>query len=149
MNLNNPWEEIDRMRSDMERVFSRFMGRTPWRLAFLPGTGLGTMPRVNIKEKEGGYIVTALAPGVDAQTLEVSVHGTTLSIKGEKKPPEDIAPEEYQRSERSLGTFERTLNLPVQLDGEKTKAAYSEGVLTIELEKAAAAKPRLIEVRQG
>lgn len=147
MNLYNPWEEIDRMRSDMERLFGRFMGKTPWRLAFLPGSDVVSMPRVNVAENATGYIVTALAPGLDTDTIEVAVHDSVLTIKGEKRSPEGIKPEAYQRSERSLGKFMRAISLQRQIDPEKVKAVYADGILRIELEKSQAAKPRQIAVQ--
>lgn len=149
MNLYNPWEEIDRMKSDMERLFGRFTGKTPWRLAFLPGSDVTSMPRINISESPEGYVIKALAPGLKMDTLDVTVHGTLLTIKGEKNAPEGVNPSDYQRSERSLGKFERTISLKRQLDPEKVKAVYADGILTIELEKAEIAKPRQITVQVG
>lgn len=147
MNLYNPWEEIDRMRTDMERLFGRFGGKTPWRLAFLPGSDVVTMPRVNISENAVGYTVTALAPGLNTDSIEVAVHDSTLTIKGEKRSPDGIKPEDYQRSERSLGNFTRTISLQKPLDPEKVKAVYADGILKIELQKSQAALPRKIAVQ--
>lgn len=149
MRLYNPWEELDKMRDEMDRAFGAFLGRAPWRLSFLPGSGLHEVPSVNVSETERGYLVAALAPGVDAATFDVTVRGNALSISGEKKAPEGVKPESYQRSERALGKFSRVIHLPSQLDPEKVKAAYAEGILTVELEKAQAAKPRSIPVQLG
>lgn len=150
MNGYNPWVELSRMRSEMDRMFNRFSGRTPWRLAFLPGqAGDAGYPRLNIAETETGYRVEALAPGVDPNTFDLSVRNNTLTISGEKKPPEGISSNAYHRSERSVGTFTRAIQLPKFVDPEKVKAAYSNGILTVDLEKSEAAKPRQIAVEVG
>lgn len=150
MNGYNPWAELDRMRSDMDRMFSRFAGTTPWRLAFLPGLGGGRgYPRLNIAETENGYKVDALAPGVNPDTFDVSVRNNTLTITGEKEAPDGGNVQAYHRSERYVGKFTRELQLPRHVDPEKVKASYKEGILTISLEKSEAARPRQIPVEVG
>ena len=134
----------------MDRMFSRFSGRTPWRLAFLPGLGGSTgYPRLNIAETENGYTIEALAPGVDPDTFELSVRDNTLTIAGEKKPPEGVSSNAFHRSERSVGKFTRSIQLPKLVDPEKVKAGYADGILVITLDKSEAAKPRQITVEVG
>lgn len=149
MNFLNPWTELERVRSEMDSLFNRYTRATPWRLAFLPGTAARTYPRLNVAETDNGYVVDALAPGVDPNTFDLSVRENVLSIAGEKKAPIDVSAEEYHRSERSVGKFVRTVQLPDQVDPDTVKATYAEGILTISMEKSETAKPRQITVEVG
>ncbi|UCF31787.1 MAG: Hsp20/alpha crystallin family protein [bacterium] len=149
MNSFKPWQELERLRNDMDLMLDRYSGTTPWRLAFLPGRGARKYPQLNVIEDEARYEVEALAPGVDPDTITLSVQDNTLTISGEKKPAEDLRPEDYHRSERSVGKFVRSVQLPDHVDQDKVKAKYREGILTVVLEKSEAAKPRQIPVEVG
>lgn len=145
----NGWtvlNELERMRSDMDRLFGQVGGGRPWRLAFLPGTAARRYPLLNVAETEGGYRVVALAPGVDPGSFEVTVKDNVLTVAGEKRPTAGVSAEEYHRSERAVGRFVRSVELPSPVDADKVKATYANGLLSVELEKHAAAKPRQITV---
>lgn len=149
MNVYSPWEEIERVRSEMDSLFNRYTRTTPWRLTFLPGAAARNYPKLNLAETDDAYIVDALAPGVDPNTFDLSVRENVLSISGEKKAPLDVSSEEYHRSERSVGKFVRTVQLPNHVDPDTVKASYTDGILTISMEKSEAAKPRQIPVEVG
>lgn len=149
MNFYTPWEELERVRNEMDSLFNRYTRTTPWRLAFLPGSAARTYPRLNIAETDNGYAVDALAPGVDPNTFDLSVKENMLSISGEKKAPLEVNSEEYHRSERSVGKFIRTVQLPNHVDPDTVKASYSDGILTITMNKSEAAKPKQIPVEVG
>lgn len=142
----NVFEEMDRLRTDMNRLFGEISGSRPWRLAFLPGVAARRYPLMNLHETEGGYRVVALAPGVHPDSFEITVHDNVLTLSGEKRPPEGVKPDEYHRSERSEGRFVRSIELAGEIDPEKVKATYTNGLLTVTLEKSEAAKPRKIQV---
>jgi HSP20 family protein len=142
----NIFNEMDRLGTEMNRLFGEVAGYRPWRLAFLPGLAARRYPLVNVSETDGGYKVVALAPGVHPGSFEVTVKDKVLTLSGEKRPPEDVSPDEYHRSERSEGRFVRSLELPGGIDPDKVKASYENGLLTVMLEKSEDAKPRLISV---
>ena len=140
------WNELARMRSDMDRLFRQTGATQPRRLAFLPGTGPRRYPLLNLSESDGQYQVVALAPGVDPEAFEVTVKEYVLTIAGEKCRTEGVTPEEFHRSERAVGRFVRSLELPGTVDPDQVKASYTNGLLSIVLEKHEAAKPRRIAV---
>jgi HSP20 family protein len=142
----NIFDEMEKLRADVNRMFGEVPGSRPWRLAFLPGLAARRYPLVNVSETDGGYKVVALAPGVHPGSFEVTVKDNVLTLSGEKRPPEDVSPDEYHRSERSEGRFVRSLELPGGIDPDRVKASYTNGLLTVMLEKNEAAKPRLIPV---
>jgi HSP20 family protein len=146
MTVWDPLRELERLRRDMDRIFEGVAPARSWALGFLPGTGARQYPRVNIAEQGDGYMVEALAPGVDPASLDLSVKDNVLTISGEKKAPEGVRPEAFHRSERSAGRFVRAVELPAELDAEKVKAAYADGILRVTLPKAEQAKPRRIEI---
>ena len=100
----NPWREMDALRREVDRVFQSFGRREPARLpsAFLPGRAARGYPLINIHEDADSVCVEALAPGLDTESIGVSVQGNVLTVTGEKKP---------------LG-FSVYRTLPVDLDGD-------------------------------
>jgi HSP20 family protein len=148
--------EIFRDLHQIKREFDRIFGdlstaRRPFsRISFLPGNSARQYPMVNLSENGNGCRVEALAPGLDPQTLDVSVTGNALTISGEKLTNcGDVKNDSVHRSERAAGKFIRTLDLPTHVDGENISASYSNGILSVLLPKAESAKPRRIAITEG
>lgn len=143
------WDELAALRREVDRTFEDFeLGRWPriWRTAFLPGTAARRYPLVNISEDANNLYVEALAPGVDPKSLDLSVVRGRLTVKGEKPGLEQVDAEAYHRNERAAGQFNRTIDLPVEVDVAKVQADYTNGLLLVTLPKSEAAKPRQIQV---
>ena len=149
MPTTNPWGDLEALRQEIDRRFQTFWsdrGPQHWRVAFLPGQGARQYPLVNLSEDEGNLYVEALAPGVDPQSLDVSVLQGTLTIKGEKPGLAQVTADAYHRNERAAGRFTRTIDLPVQVDAGKVQADYRNGLLLVTIAKSEAAKPKQIQV---
>jgi HSP20 family protein len=145
----DPFREMEALRREIDRAFANAqVGGTNGggRVAFLPGRSARTYPFVNLTEDRDNFYVEALAPGVDPQSLDLSVVRNTLTLSGEKTGPRDVPAEAYHRSERAAGKFVRTVELPTEVDHEKVKAQYTNGLLLITLPKAEIAKPRQVQV---
>jgi len=145
----DPFRELDALRREVERAFEDFGdGRRPYsRTSFLPGISARSYPLLNIAEDKDSVYIEALAPGLNPDSLEVSVLRDTLRIAGEKSAiTSDIKPEAFHRKERGAGRFVRTVTLPVEVDGDKVKAEYKNGLLLLTLPKHEAAKPKQITV---
>jgi HSP20 family protein len=146
----NPWQTLEAMRREIDRVFEGNGGRSePFtRAAFLPGRAARRYPLINLYEDKDAIYLEALAPGVDPGTLNLSVVGNTLTIAGEKRRVAgDVKPEAFHRSERATGKFVRHIELPVEVDENKVQAEYKHGLLNITLHKAEKAKPKQITVQ--
>lgn len=144
----NPWREFEELRWELDRVFEDFWpaGWPRWSAAFLPGRAARGYPLLNVYEDTDAIHVEALAPGLDTDSLEVSVTGNVLRLAGEKKPLEGVKDEDYHRSERATGKFVRTLQLDAEVDANKVKAKYENGIITVTLPKSEKAKPKQIPV---
>jgi len=97
---------------------------------------------VDIREQDEAYLLTAYVPGLKAEDLNIQVIEDTLTIEGEYGQHEGQA----LMSELPVGSFRRALRLPAQLDAEKATANVENGVLTLRIPKAEAARPRVIKV---
>lgn len=144
----NPFHELDALRREVGRVFDDFGGwDSPFsRVSFLPGVSARSYPLLNVAEDKDHIYVEALAPGLEPDSLEVTVKDDQLRMAGEKPGLKDVKAEAYHRSERGAGRFVRTMALPTAVDADKVSAQYKDGLLLITLPKAEAAKPKQISV---
>jgi HSP20 family protein len=137
----DPFDELERMRRHMDRLFEGLSGR------LLGEPAAGVFPLVNVTESSGNYYVRAELPGVKPVDMDISVTGTSLSISGERKMPPEDEKANYHRREREAGKFNRMINLPGQIDTSKVEAHFTDGVLTVELPKLEAVKPKQITIK--
>jgi HSP20 family protein len=122
----------------LERATDRFFRDVPTRRRH-------SYPPLELEDKGDNVTITAGLPGVDKETVELTVLGDTLTIAGEKKSPTDDGAK-YIRHERAHGKFRRLVHLPYAVAQDDIKASYKDGVLTITLPKAEEAKARQIAV---
>jgi HSP20 family protein len=144
----NPFEE-------MERMFEQFMGRSWMRPFGWENPLLNEMarsmevrvPSVDVIDREEEVVVRAEIPGVDKENLEVSLSDDRLTIKGTtRQEKEEKEAGEYTRREMSRGSFTRVVTLPANVDGEKAKAGFKDGVLEMTLPKLKPSKRTRINV---
>jgi len=136
----HPWAGLGAFRREMDELFDRF-GTSPLALG-------NAFPALNLYETEDVYVLTAEIPGVAPADLEISLEGSTVTLRGERK----VGSEEtasVHRNERPSGAFRRAIDLPVPIDGEKVEATHRHGVLTLRLPKAPEHRPRQISVKAG
>lgn len=106
-------------------------------------------PKVDISESKKEIIINAEIPGVDNKDIDVSIDGRYLSIKGEKKQEKEEKDSNYHMIERSYGSFQRTVELPADVDEENVEAKYKRGILKIKLKKVKGSETRKIEVKSA
>ena len=109
--------------------------------------GVGDYPALNVRTDADGTVVTAELPGFGAAEIDISVEGSTLTISGSRAADESREGETYQRRERWIGRFSRSLTLPRDADAGKVEAGLKSGLLTISLPAAEEAKPKKIAVK--
>jgi len=106
-------------------------------------------PSVDVSESGKDIIVKAEIPGVDSKDIDISLNGRLLTIKGEKKHEKDESDEHYYRVESAFGYYQRTINLPAEVDSSNVDATYKNGILKLKLKKAKEAETRMIEIKTG
>lgn len=146
-----PFLDLARWEREMDRMMEDFFGRRarPWwpeRWFRIDEREIG-MPPVDVFEDKDDIVVKAELPGMTKEDIEVSLTDHTLTIKGEKKKEEEVKEENYYRSERSYGSFVRTVELPTEVYTDKVKAAFKNGVLEVRVPKTEEAKTKEIKVK--
>jgi HSP20 family protein len=130
---------MDRLQQDMSRLFGdSSVNRTRRASSF---------PAINVWAAEESARVTAEIPGVSKDDLEINVTGDTLTLSGVRG--QDDLPEgaRYHRQERRFGEFSRSIQLPYTVDVNKVKAVFKNGVLSVDLPRVEAEKPKKIAVK--
>jgi HSP20 family protein len=103
-------------------------------------------PAADIHETADAVLLDLEIPGVAKDDIDVSVEDGVLKVSGERTFKRDVEKETYQRVERFYGKFSRSFRLPRHIDTGKVKASFKDGVLSLELPKAAEARPRQIAI---
>ena len=129
------------MQREMNRVFDSFMRN--WDVDALPAVNSSFSPHLDVTEDAKAFTVTAELPGMSDKDIDLSMTGDTLTIRGEKKEEKEEKGKNYFYSERSYGSFSRSIPMPRQIDAAKVAATFKKGVLTITLPKTAAAMEEL------
>lgn len=137
-----PWEDENpfvSLRKQMDRVFDEFWKDFP-SLGLLGQTRQGAFsPRVDLTDTEHALKIAAEVPGMDEKDIDVTLTKDALTIKGEKKEEKEEKTSDYYRTERSYGSFVRTIPLPAEVDPTKVQASLKKGVLMITLPKTSKA----------
>jgi HSP20 family protein len=137
------WSAFDRLASLRDEFNRLFDWTAPSRDS---GLFSGWSPALDVYDDKDHLVVKVELPGLKKEEIEISLHDGTLTVSGERKLEEDVNEGQTFRSERFFGKFQRSLTLPTAVDSTKVKAAYKDGILTVELPKAEEAKPKQIEV---
>lgn len=138
----DPFREAVSLRDAMNTLFQESFVR--------PGGvssqgGYAALP-LDVCETENEFVVKAALPGVKPDEVQITVHGDTLTIRGESKSEEDKQGEHWHLRERRFGVFQRSVVLATPVNSEKAQARYEDGVLTLSLPKSESAKPRQIKI---
>jgi HSP20 family protein len=107
------------------------------------------VPPVDIYEDEHKIVLKLEVPGMKESDLDIQLENNVLTVKGERKFEKEEKEENFHRIERRYGSFYRSFTIPNTVNPENVKAGYDAGVLRIELEKRAEAKPKQIKVEIG
>lgn len=132
--VDDPFAALQR---NINRVFDDTFRAWP---AFEKDEGM-LVPSMDVKETDKSVEVTAELPGVAPEDLQLTYTDGDLTIKGEKKSEKKESSEGYQVSERSYGSFLRSLSID-DIDADKIEASFANGVLTVTLPKAPSARAK-------
>jgi len=133
------------LRHEVDRLFEDALHPQPFGRGLfdfpLGRIGLsGSIPKIDIAEKDAEYEITAELPGMDEKDVEVNFSNGGLVIKGEKHEENEEKKKDYFLTERRYGAFERYFAIPGGVDAGKISADFRKGVLTIVLPKTTQAQ---------
>lgn len=103
-------------------------------------------PVVDVYDNDDSVVIKAELPGIDKEGIEIDVKDRVLTLKGERSSENEVKDDNYYRRERCFGKFERAFTLPADVDPDKIKADYKDGLLKIEIPKPEEKKPRQITI---
>lgn len=133
--LQNPWADLDAFGQIVGRLHSAF-------------AEVSSLP-VEVTQTEEGAEFVFEVPGVDAKAVQVEVEGRRLSVTVERAQPNRTGDQQVLRAERAYGTTKRRLELPFEIDRSAVRASLRDGLLTVQVTRADADRPRRIQVTQG
>ena len=141
----DPIADADSLRSELDRLFDRLAFRPNWS----PRTWSEAdwIPALDVEETDTSIVVRTELPGMKKEEIKVSGTGDSLCISGERRFDEGEKKKNYRRIERAYGKFQRCVSLPGDVDWDKCKAVYRDGVLELTLPKAATAQVRQIPIQ--
>jgi HSP20 family protein len=133
-----PYRRMAAMRNAMNRWFEDTLAdQTP--------TEREMLLAVDVKAGDDAYDITALVPGLNADELDIDVLNNTVTIRGEFKT-DGNEQDKYIVSELPCGRFSRLITLPTETDASKVEASIKNGVLSLHIPKAEAARTKSIKV---
>jgi HSP20 family protein len=146
-----PFTEMARWEREMEGMFEDFFGRRLRPILDERWWGSRTAafatPAVDLYEEKDEIVAKVELPGMSKEDIEVNVADHHLTIKGEKKKEEEVKEKSYYRCERSYGSFSRSMELPAEVQMEKARASFKNGVLEVHLPKTEEAKKKEAKIK--
>jgi HSP20 family protein len=103
-------------------------------------------PAVDMFDDGDKLVIKAELPGMDKKDISVDIEDRVLTLSGERDYDNEVKEENYYRRERAQGTFKRVFNLPADVNSDKIKADFKDGVLKVEIPKPEEKKPKQITV---
>jgi HSP20 family protein len=99
-------------------------------------------PAIDVAERDDKYEVSIELPGVEEKDIQLKLANGVLVVRGEKHGEHEEKRKDYVLSERTYGTFQRSLRAPEGVDPDRVEASFDNGVLTVTLPKTSEARQR-------
>jgi HSP20 family protein len=106
-------------------------------------------PAIDVVENGDAYVVRASLPGWKPEDVDVTFENGVLALKGEVKEEGEQAETRWHHREIRRNSFVRTIALPSEVQADKAKAEFENGVLTLTLPKSEQVKPKQIKIQTG
>lgn len=138
-----PASEFMTLRDAMDRLFEDAFTR-PFSLVRQGGSTWSSLP-IDMYQTNDDVVVKAAVPGIRPEQVQINVTGDVLTIRGEVSQEEEARA--WHIREHRLGSFERSIALPINVVSDKAVAEFENGILTITLPKAEEVKPKTITIK--
>lgn len=140
----NPWQEM----VSLQEAMNQFFENPNTRYHAAPGASTVTFP-INVYGTADELKIEALLPGVSQEDVQIDIDRGVLTIAAKRHGWEPGEGQNWHIREITSGQFTRSLSLPFPVEVERAQAQFVNGVLTLTLPKAEAAKPRRIQIGTG
>lgn len=143
----NVFDEMERM---FENVYPSNWER-PFRFNFPLSNEVAssfetTIPKVDLIERDGEILIKAMMPGIDKKDIDISITKNSVTISGKTSHEEKEENDNYYRCEISKGSYMRTLMLPENVDEDRAKAKFKNGMLELSIPKMEVSHRRNVKV---
>ncbi|MGE0408775.1 MAG: Hsp20/alpha crystallin family protein [Amphiplicatus sp.] len=151
---SSPGDPFYRLHRDMNRLFDEAFSGFGLPSSFRSDGFSGEIaPRIDLRETDEAYEIEADLPGVAEDDVDVQLSDNVLTIRGEKRAEKEEEDKKgaYHYVERAYGSFARSIQLPQDIDPERVKASFKNGVLKLTLAKPpeAARRARRIAINKS
>lgn len=140
----DPFQDLITLQDRMNQIFEQTLARS--RGEREGGVASAWSPPVDIYETADSLMLKAELPGLSKEDIDIQVRDNRLTLKGERRHEKEVKEENYLRVERAYGAFQRVFSLPTDIQPDKIRATFKDGVLEVSIPKAEAAKPKHIKV---
>jgi HSP20 family protein len=137
-----PFKEMMTLRQAMDRLFEESFVRP-----FRGFEGTGVYLPLDVYTTKDAVMIRASVPGVKPEDVEVTIEGSTVTIRGETKAPQEEGT--FLLQERRYGPFSRVIDVAMPIQADKAEASFENGVLTLTIPKAEEIKPKVIKVKSA
>jgi HSP20 family protein len=134
------------LRKEMDKLFDDFSRGFQLPDVLSSTENMALAPDMDVHDSEKEVSLTLELPGVAEKDIDVSTSGQMITISGEKKSEHESKTKDSWRSERSFGSFSRSLTLPFTIDGSKVEAKLASGILTVVIPKPAEAVEKVKKI---
>jgi HSP20 family protein len=130
------------LRRELESLFSDLWSDVSERLPFER-----MVPALDVSETDDSIEVRMDIPGLKPGDFDIQLHDNVLTITGKREEEKEEKGRTYHLIERASGRFSRSISMPCDVQEEKAEAQYKDGVLTVQIPKAAESKAHHIPVK--
>ncbi|MEM7063743.1 MAG: Hsp20/alpha crystallin family protein [Cyanobacteria bacterium P01_B01_bin.77] len=132
-----PFQEIETIKQQLDNIFEDFTPEVGW------------IPAIELVDTGDNYVLEVVLPGLKADDINIEASRKSITVSGERAAVDYGDDKTVLRRERRYGSFQRVVNLPVAVDHEQVSADYTNGILTLNVPKAAEVRNQVIKVNVG
>lgn len=134
-----PFQEIETIKQQLDNIFEDFT----------PEAATDWAPAVDLIDAGDNYVLEVVLPGLKADDINIEASRKSITVSGERAAVDYGDDKTVLRRERRYGSFRRVVNLPVAVDHEQVSADYTNGILTLNVPKAAEVRSQVVKVNVG
>ena len=131
-----PFQEIESIRQQLDNIFEDLT----------PEATADWIPAADLVDAGDNYVLEVVLPGLKADDINIEASRKSITLSGERSAPTATDEHKVLRRERRYGSFRRVINFPVAIEHEQVNADYTNGILTLNVPKAAEVRHQVVKV---